>query len=248
MAAGKTRNFPTSTKMAQHRGQPACFTWNMAAAEPPTPVLQSPAMNAPSMKLLVFAGSTRQQSFNRRLAAVAAQIGRAAGAQVTLLELADFDIPMYHADLEARGTPADVIHLKEIMDAHPAWIIASPEYNGSYTGLLKNTLDWASSPVAGHPVFADGSRPFAGKVVGMLSASNGALGGLRAQGHLAPLLINLGCWLAPRQYALARAASAFDEHGALPDAAQHEQVQAVVRQVLWAAARLHGAASAPESA
>lgn len=192
------------------------------------------------MKILVFAGSTRQQSFNRRLAAVAAEAAHIEGAQATLLELADFDIPMYHADLEARGTPADVIRLKEIMDAHPAWIIVTPEYNGSYTGLLKNTLDWASSPVAGHPVFADGSRPFAGKVVGMLSASNGALGGLRAQSHLAPLLINLGCWLAPRQYALPRAASAFGEQGQLTDPAQQAQVQAVVSQVLWAAERLHG--------
>ncbi|AVO49339.1 NADPH-dependent FMN reductase [Melaminivora suipulveris] len=192
------------------------------------------------MKILVFAGSTRQQSFNRRLAAVGAEAAHIEGAQATLLELADFDIPMYHADLEARGTPADVIRLKEIMDAHPAWIIVTPEYNGSYTGLLKNTLDWASSPVAGHPVFADGSRPFAGKVVGMLSASNGALGGLRAQSHLAPLLINLGCWLAPRQYALPRAASAFGEQGQLTDPAQQAQVQAVVSQVLWAAERLHG--------
>ncbi|AVP56548.1 NADPH-dependent FMN reductase [Pulveribacter suum] len=194
------------------------------------------------MKLLVFAGSTRQQSFNRRLAAVAAGIGQELGAQATLLELGDYDIPLYHAELEARGTPPDVIRLKEAMDAHPAWIVCSPEYNGSYTGLLKNALDWASSPVAGHPVWADGARPFGGKVVGMLSASNGALGGLRSQSHLAPLLINLGCWLAPRQYALARAASAFDEQGQLADSAAREQVQAVVQQVLWAAGRLHGAA------
>ncbi|SDM11377.1 NAD(P)H-dependent FMN reductase [Oryzisolibacter propanilivorax] len=192
------------------------------------------------MKLLVFAGSARSESFNRRLARVAADAARAAGAQATLLELADYDIPMYHAELEARGTPPDVIRLKEAMDAHPAWIIATPEYNGSYTGLLKNTLDWTSSPVAGHPVFADASRPFAGKVVGMLSASNGALGGLRAQSHLAPLLLNLGCWLAPRAYALPRAASAFDAQGQLLDAEQQAQVADVVRQVLWAAGRLHG--------
>ena len=194
------------------------------------------------MKLLVFAGSTRAQSFNRRLAAVAAQAARDAGAEATLLELADFDIPMYHAELEAAGTPPDVIRLKDAMDAHPGWIICSPEYNGSYTGLLKNALDWASSPVAGHPVFADGSRPFAGKVVGMLSASNGALGGLRSQSHLAPLLINLGCWLAPNHYALARAANAFDAQGRLLEPGPQSQVQAVVQQVLWAAGRLHGAA------
>ena len=105
-------------------------------------------------KLLVFAGSTRQQSFNRQLAHATAKLARASGADVTQLELSDFDIPMYNADLEAEGTPADVIRLKEILDAHPAWIIVSPEYNGSYTALLKNTIDWASSPVKGHPVWS----------------------------------------------------------------------------------------------
>src|SRR5690606_12653986 len=80
--------------------------------------------NAPS--LLVFAGSTRQQSFNRKLAHATAAIARDAGAQVTLLELSDFDIPMYNADIEAEGTPADVIRLKEILWRHPAWIICSP--------------------------------------------------------------------------------------------------------------------------
>ena len=74
-----------------------------------------------------------------------------AGAEVTLLELASLDIPLYNADLEALGTPPDVIRLKEILFEHPGWIICSPEYNGSYTALLKNTLDWASSPVKADP-------------------------------------------------------------------------------------------------
>ena len=195
---------------------------------------------APS--LLIFAGSTRAQSHNRRLAQVAAALARDAGASVTHIELADFDLPIYNADLEARGTPAAAIRLKEIFHAHPAWVICSPEYNGSYTGLLKNTIDWASSPVAGHAEWSDGTRPFAGKVVGMLSASNGTLGGLRSQSHLAPLLLNLECWLAPRHFALPRAASAFDAQGQLVDASQAAHVRGVVEQVLWAAGRLHGTA------
>lgn len=189
-------------------------------------------------KLLIFAGSTRQHSFNRRLAHVAAALAREAGAEVTHLELSDFDIPLYNADLEATGTPADVIRLKEIMDAHPAWIIVSPEYNGSYTGLMKNTIDWASSPVKGHPVWADGEKPFAGKVVGLLSASPGALGGLRSLSHLQPLLLALHCWLAPKQFALGSAGKAFDEQGQLLEERQRRGVQAVVDQVLWAAPRL----------
>ena len=193
------------------------------------------------MKILVFAGSTRQNSFNRRLARQAAQMATAAGAETMLLELGDLDIPMYNADLEARGTPLDVLCLKQLMWEHPAWIIASPEYNGSYTALLKNTIDWASSPVAGHATWNDGTLPFRGKVVGMLSASNGRLGGLRSQSHLAPLLMNLGCWVAPQAFALHGAASAFDEaSGALIEPAHHTGVRGVVEQVLWAAGRLHG--------
>ena len=133
--------------------------------------------NTTTPSLLVFAGSTRQQSFNRKLAHATAAIAREAGAQVTLLELSEFDIPMYNADLESQGTPADVIRLKEILWQHPAWIICSPEYNGSYTALLKNTIDWASSPVKGDPDWQDGGKSFRGKVVGMLSASPGGLGG-----------------------------------------------------------------------
>lgn len=190
-------------------------------------------------QLLVFAGSTRQQSFNRRLAHATATIARKAGAQVTLLELSEFDIPMYNADLEAQGTPADVLRLKQILWEHPAWIICAPEYNGSYTALLKNTIDWASSPVPSHPEWRDGPRSFRGKVVGMLSASPGALGGLRSQSHLAPLLINLECWLAPQAFALGDAGSAFDDQGALVQAAHRDRVRAVVDQVLWAAQRLH---------
>ncbi len=194
--------------------------------------------------LLIFAGSTRQQSFNRRLAQATAGIARDAGAEVTLLELSDFDIPMYNADLEAQGTPADVVRLKQILWEHPAWIICSPEYNGSYTALLKNTIDWASSPVSGNPEWHDGSKPFRGKVVGMLSASNGGLGGLRSQSHLAPLLFNLECWLAPKVFALGSAGSAFDDSGALAQPAHRDRVRAVVDQVLWASSRMHGDAGA----
>ena len=194
-------------------------------------------MNPPA-KLLIFAGSTRQNSFNRRLAHVAADMARASGADVTQLELGDLDIPMYNADLEARATPPDVMKLKQILFEHSAWIICTPEYNGSYTALLKNTIDWASSPVKSDPAWADGFKSFTGKVVGMLSASNGALGGLRSQSHLLPLLVNLQCWVAPKAFALGRAGDAFDADGKLVNESHRQSVQAVVDQVLFAAARL----------
>jgi len=199
-------------------------------------------MNRTAPRILVFAGSTRQQSYNRKLATVAAQIARDAGAEVTQLELADFELPLYNADLEARGTPDAALRLKEIFHAHPGWIVCSPEYNGSYTALLKNTIDWVSSPVKGHPQWSSGTRPFADKVVGLLSASPGALGGVRSLSHLAPLLANLQCWVSPMQFALARAADAFDAQGQLASEASRASVEAVVQKVLWATGKLHATA------
>ena len=195
-------------------------------------------MTPPSAQLLIFAGSTRQNSFNRKLAQVAADMARASGAAVTHLELGDLDVPMYNADLEARATPPDVMKLKQILFEHPAWIICSPEYNGSYTALLKNTIDWATSPVKSDPSWTDGFKSFTGKVVGMLSASPGALGGLRSQSHLLPLLINSQCWVAPKAFALGRAGEAFDADGKLVNEKHRQSVQGVIDQVLFAAARL----------
>lgn len=190
------------------------------------------------MKILIFAGSTRQDSYNRKLAKVAASMAEQQGAKPTLLELSDYDIPLYNADLEAQGTPADVVRLKQAMHDHTAWIICCPEYNGSYPALLKNAIDWASSPVKNDPLWSDGVLPFRNKVVGMASASPGGMGGLRAQSHLAPLLLNLECWVAPRSHAVGHAAEAFDASGQLVHSNNQQGMEAMVQQVLWAAQRL----------
>lgn len=203
-------------------------------------------MSTASHSILIFAGSSRINSFNRKLALEAARLVREADCRPTYIELSDLNIPLYNADDEARGTPGDVIRLKEMMYAHSGWIIASPEYNGSYTALLKNTVDWASSPAKAGPECSEdkaqnwksGTKPFAGKVVGLLSASPGMMGGLRSLDHLAPLLRNLQCWLAPQQFALGKAADAFDEQGHLKEEAALAKVKAVVDQVIWAGQRL----------
>lgn len=168
-----------------------------------------------------------------------AAIASDAGAEVTHLELATLDLPLYNADLEARGTPSDVMRFKKLMFEHPAWIICSPEYNGSYTALLTNAIDWASSPVKGDPEWSRGTEAFEGKVVGLLSASPGPLGGLRSLSHLNPLLLNLQCWVAPRQFALGSAGQAFDANGVLQSEVHRQGVQGVVDQVLWASARFY---------
>ena len=202
--------------------------------------ISNPAPSPTPSKLLIFAGSTRQASFNRKLAHAAAAQARSASAEVTLIELADFDVPIYNADLEAKGTPPDVMKLKHIMFEHPAWIICSPEYNGSYTALLKNTIDWVSSPVKSDPAWQDGFKSFTGKVVGVLSASPGAMGGLRSQSHLVPLLLNMQCWVAPKAFALGKAGEAFDADGKLISEFHVKQLQAVIDQVLFASGRLSG--------
>ena len=202
--------------------------------------ISNPAPSPTPSKLLIFAGSTRQASFNRKLAHAAAAQARSASAEVTLIELADFDVPLYNADLEAKGTPPDVMKLKHIMFEHPAWIICSPEYNGSYTALLKNTIDWVSSPVKSDPAWQDGFKSFTGKVVGVLSASPGAMGGLRSQSHLVPLLLNMQCWVAPKAFALGKAGEAFDADGKLISEFHVKQLQAVNDQVLFASGRLSG--------
>lgn len=194
-------------------------------------------MNTP-VKLLIFAGSTRTGAWSRQLAGAAAQMARHAGAEVSHIELADFELPLYNADLEARGMPANAVRLKEIFFDHPAWLICTPEYNGSYPPLLKNTIDWVSRPMPDDPLWRDGRRPFANKVVGLLSSSPGTLGGLRAQSHLAPLLMVLHAWVAPRHYALGHADEAFTPDGQLAGEAARSGVHGVLEQVLWAAKRL----------
>jgi chromate reductase, NAD(P)H dehydrogenase (quinone) len=203
-------------------------------------------MSTTSNSILIFAGSSRINSINRQLAKEAARLVREADCEPTYIDLSDLNIPLYNADLEARGTPGAVIRLKEIMHAHAGWMITSPEYNGSYTSLLKNTIDWASSPAKTGAECSDdeaaywksGTKPFAGKVVGLLSASPGMMGGLRSLDHLAPLLRNLQCWLAPQQFALGKADEAFDAQGRLTDEATVQKVKAVVDQVIFGAQRL----------
>jgi NAD(P)H-dependent FMN reductase len=120
----------------------------------------------------------------------------------------------------------------------PAWTICSPEYNASYSALLKNTIDWASSPVKSDPAWTDEFKFSRGKMVGILSASPGALGGLCSQSHLAPLLLNVQCWVAPRNFALGHTGEAFDAQGRLVNDAHQKNVQAVIDQVLFASSRL----------
>jgi NAD(P)H-dependent FMN reductase len=180
-------------------------------------------------KVLVFAGSARSDSYNKKLAQVAAVAARAAGAEVTYLDLRELPLPLYDGDAEARdGLPENARKLKDMMLAHDGLLIASPEYNSSITPLLKNTIDWASRPVPGEPELAC----FTGKVVGLVSASPGALGGLRALVHVRSILGNIGCLVVPEQIAIPRAHEAFHPDGTLKEARQQQGVEKVAARVV----------------
>jgi NAD(P)H-dependent FMN reductase len=123
-------------------------------------------------KILAFAGSTREASYNKKLVKIAAEGARAAGAEVTYVDLRDLPMPLFDEDLEAKeGLPENVLKFKELMMAHQGFLITSPEYNGSITPLLKNAIDWASRPLPEEPPFA--LSCFRDKVAALMSASPG---------------------------------------------------------------------------
>ncbi|PIV89398.1 MAG: hypothetical protein COW48_00555 [Hydrogenophilales bacterium CG17_big_fil_post_rev_8_21_14_2_50_63_12] len=185
--------------------------------------------------VLIFAGSTRRESFNRRLAQVAARQVAATGAQATLLELADTPLPLYDGDLEASsGPPDNALKLKKIFIAHDAFILVSPEYNSSIPPLLKNTIDWVSRPLPEQ----GGYVPFSGKPAALLSASPGNLGGLRGLRHLREVLTELQMIVLPKQVSLPAANNAFDSEGQLTDAATHRRLADLVEELLGMAGRL----------
>ncbi len=173
-------------------------------------------------KLLAFAGSSREESFNKKLVRIAAAGARQAGAEVTLVDLGDFPMPIFNQDLEsARGMPEKAGEFKELMVAHDGFLVASPEYNSSYSPLLKNAIDWASRSEAESeaPLSA-----FRGKTAALMSASPGGYGGMRGLVVLRMLLANLGVILLPDQVTVAHAFRAFDENGALTDEKQQAAV------------------------
>ena len=180
-------------------------------------------------RVLAFAGSARTDSFNVKLVNIAAEGAREAEAEVTVLNLQDFPMPLFNQDLEAaEGPPEQATRLKGIMLAHEGLLIASPEYNSSISPLLKNTIDWVSRPADGEPMLA----VYRDKVAAVMSASPGGLGGLRGLVHLRSILSNMGVLVIPDQVAVTQAHSAFDDHGNLLDAKRQTSVQGLGRSVV----------------
>ena len=178
----------------------------------------------PDPRILIFAGSLRKGSLNKKLARVAFEALKSAGGDATLIDLADFPVPVYDGDLEAeKGLPENARKLKALMIGHPGLLIVTPEYNSSIPGALKNVLDWASRQEGEEPVLA----AYKGKTAALLSASPGALGGLRSLVVLRAMLENIGTLVIPQQLAVSRAHEAFSGDGSLKDAKQKAAVDGV---------------------
>lgn len=187
-------------------------------------------------KILAFAGSTRTESYNKRLVKIAVAGARAAGAEVTLIDLRDFPLPLFDGDLEARdGLPANGRKLKDLFLAHHGLLISAPEYNSSITAVLKNTIDWVSRPVPGEAPLAC----FDGKVACLMSASPGVLGGLRGLVHVRAILGNIKVLVLPDQVAVSKANEAFSSDGSLKDPKQHAAVEGLGAQLARVIAKLH---------
>lgn len=180
------------------------------------------------MKILAFSGSTRADSCNKKLVLEAAEIARKMGATVTVIDLKDFLIPLYDADLEAKqGMPSQAKRLRQMMVGSDAVIIASPEYNASISAVLKNVLDWTSRSNGSYSADA-----YEGKKFAIMSASPGQGGGARGLVHVRAIIEAIGGNVIQKQVSIPNAYKAFDAKGRLENASIKQELQQEIQQLL----------------
>ncbi|MEM6705676.1 MAG: NAD(P)H-dependent oxidoreductase [Acidobacteriota bacterium] len=180
-------------------------------------------------RLVALAGSARRDSLNKTLARWAGRFAESLGAQVTVVDLANFEVPLYNGDLEQdSGIPENASQLRGILQGADGLIIASPEYNGSLTPLLKNVIDWTSRPEGDTP----GLAAWRGKTAAILAASPGGLGGLRGLAHLRDILSGIGVFVLPTQCAVSQAHKAFDVGGDLTDERIRGLLEVAIRELV----------------
>ena len=177
-----------------------------------------------TVRLLAFAASLSRGSVNRRLLRVAVEVARAGGAEVDVAEFADFDMPLFNRDVqEGSGFPAGTQEMARRVLAADGMLIASPEYNYSLPGTLKNAIDWVSRMKP---------MPFRGKTALLLAASAGLVGGIRGLWQLRIPLEGCGVVVYPDMFPLAKAPEAFDENGGLKEPQVRERLGKTVEGYL----------------
>ncbi len=181
-------------------------------------------------KLLVFGSSLRAGSYNQHLARVAGESARQQGAEVTVIHLSDYPMPLYNGDNEAlNGLPGNALRFKQLLLEHDGFIISSAEYNGFFTAALKNAIDWTSrlSSPDESPLVA-----YRGKTAALLSASPGVLGGLRGLPHLRALLGNIGVVVLPGQFSLSNARDTSFQGDKLEDHGRQAALDTLIGQFI----------------
>ena len=184
------------------------------------------------MRLLAFAASLKRESLNRKLINLAVELARDAQVEVDLADFREFDMPLYDADLQSSaGFPEGARELARRIEAADGLMIASPEYNYSLPGTLKNAIDWVSRMKP---------MPLRGKHGVLLAASTSLVGGSRGLWALRVPLEGLGVMLLPDMFALAQAPQAFDEQGKLKDPELQERLRKLVHGYLDMGKKLTG--------
>jgi chromate reductase len=184
------------------------------------------------VRLLAFAASLKRESLNRKLINLAVELAREAQVEVDLADFREFDMPLYDADLQnSTGFPEGAQELARRIEAVDGLMIASPEYNYSLPGTLKNAIDWVSRMKP---------MPLRGKHGVLLAASTSLVGGSRGLWALRVPLESLGVMLLPDMFALAQAPQAFDEHGKLKDPELRERLRKLVHGYLEMGKKLTG--------
>lgn len=180
-------------------------------------------------KIIVFSGSSRKDSINKKLAKYGAKKLKELGVDNTFIDLADYPIPIYDGDFEdSEGFHENAKKLKELFMSHSGFLISSPEYNGSFSPLLKNVIDWVSRKSKDDKT---NLAAYTGKTAGIFSISPGSLGGLRGLVHLRSLLGNIGIHVIPNQAAIGNGFEAFDENGNLKNEPHIKMVDGLLEQL-----------------
>lgn len=183
-----------------------------------------------SAKIIFLAGSARKDSMNKKLARHAYEVARDKGADATFIDLKDFPMPIYNGDDEAEsGLPENGKKLKKLFVEHQGLFIASPEYNSSFSPLLKNSLDWISRPSEENekPLVA-----FAGKVAALSASAGGHYGGLRGLVPLRMMLGNIRVNVLPQQVVVPYHGKAFSTDGVLEDESSIALIDSLVAQLI----------------
>ena len=185
-------------------------------------------------RLLFFAGSTREGSYNKRLARLAQHIATANGVEGVFVDLKNYPMPLYNGDLEAeQGPPQKAAEFKALLGEYQGVFIASPEYNSSVTPLLQNTLDWVTR-VRGKG--ETGLEVYKSRVFAISGATPGYYGTMRSLLNLRQILeVGIGATVIPQQLALPRANDSFEADGSLKDKGQQTMLKGVVEALAVAA-------------